>query len=114
MIFIDKIFKKSFFLLVLFSIFGVSAQKTNQFDANNKRTGIWRKYYPNQKIRYEGQFKNGKEIGVFKFYEESNAQYPAILKKYNEKSDTVEVSFYKSKGRLQSKGFFIDINIAVI
>ncbi len=106
--------KKYLKTFLFFSFFFVStihfAQKINQFDANKQRTGIWKKYHANQNIRYEGEFKNGKEIGVFKFYDESSPQFPTIIKKYSEKTDSVAVEFYLPNGKLQSKGFFIDKN----
>ena len=37
-------------------------EKINQLDANGDRTGIWKKYFNNNRIRYEGQFDAGKEI----------------------------------------------------
>ena len=36
----------------------MKAQKINQFDKNKKRTGIWKKYYSNKRIRYVGRFLN--------------------------------------------------------
>lgn len=106
--------KRVGFILIFFTCFFLSlkcnAQKINQFDKNKQRTGIWKKFYKNQKIRYEGQFKNGKEIGVFKFYDASSSQNPIIIKKFKEHTDSVEVEFYSNKGILQSKGFFIDKN----
>ena len=97
----------SVILSCFFSASRFYAQKINQFDANKKRTGVWRKFYPNKTIRYEGKFKNGKEIGVFKFYEKSSSKQPVIVKRYSEKSDSTKVEFYSSKGLLQSEGFFI-------
>ena len=46
-----------FFLLFFLFFFGTiatKAQKINQFTKDNKRTGIWKKYYTNKRIRYEG------------------------------------------------------------
>ncbi|MFY9241706.1 MAG: toxin-antitoxin system YwqK family antitoxin [Polaribacter sp.] len=104
--------KRVCFVLLFFSCFfsglEFNAQKINQFDANKKRTGIWKKYYPNDKIRYEGEFKNGKEIGVFKFYDISDSGNPTIIKTFSDKNDTVAVSFFSLKGKLQTKGFFIN------
>ena len=60
--------KRLIFISLFFSVFFgnniVFAQKTNQFDANKKRTGVWKKYYKNKRIRYSGEFKDGKEIGI--------------------------------------------------
>ncbi len=84
-----------------------SAQKINQFDKNKKRTGVWKKYYPNKRIRYQGQFKDGKEIGIFKFYDITTSGFPVITKKYSEFNDSVFVQFFTLKGKLQSKGMMI-------
>ena len=85
----------------------VYGQKVNQFDANKKRTGVWKKFYDNNTIRYEGAFKNGKEIGEFKFYRQGFPNYPSIIKKYKTTTDTVTVAFYSTKAKLESKGYFI-------
>lgn len=100
------------FVIVFFACFFLSesfyGQKINQFDANKKRTGVWKKYYKNKRIRYQGEFKNGKEVGVFKFYDISDSKNPTIIKKYNTANDSVAVTFYSLNGIKQSKGFFID------
>lgn len=84
------------------------AQEINQFDCNKKRTGLWKKYYPNKKIRYQGQFKDGKEVGVFKFYDITDSTNPTTIRTYSKTSNRVSVAFYSLKGVLQSKGFFIE------
>ena len=94
----------SFVFTMFFTIASI-AQKFNQVDANGKRTGEWRKYYENGDIRYKGQFKNGKEIGMFSFYERGGA-YPSIVKIFSEKSDTASVKFY-NKSRVKTKGKMI-------
>ncbi|WP_439131218.1 toxin-antitoxin system YwqK family antitoxin [Polaribacter sp.] len=96
------------FSTFFFATIDSNAQKINQFNDNNKRTGVWRKYHPNKRIRYTGRFKNGKEIGVFKFYDITDSKYPTIIKKFSATSDSVDVSFYSVNGVLKSKGFFVD------
>ncbi len=62
---------RAFILLLLFSIAGF-AQEINQFDANGKRHGMWKGYHNESKrLRYEGTFEHGKEVGVFKFYDDT-------------------------------------------
>lgn len=104
--------KRLGFVIVFFSCFFLSktsfAQKINQFDANKKRTGVWKKYYPNKRIRYQGQFKEGKETGVFKYFDISDSRYPIIIKKFNEENDSVAVSFYSISGKKQSEGVFVN------
>lgn len=104
--------KRLFFVFTFFTCFfmskNVNAQKINQFDVNKKRTGIWIKYHPNKRIRYKGQFLNGKEVGVFKFYDITDSKNPIAIKTFSNTSDSVSVSFFSLKGNLKSKGYFID------
>jgi antitoxin component YwqK of YwqJK toxin-antitoxin module len=101
--------KRLFFVLTFFTCFftslTINAQKINQFDANNKRNGVWKKYYPNKNLRYSGEFKNGKEIGVFNFYDITSSKHPVIIKKYLKNSDSLFVQFYSKKGILETEGF---------
>ncbi|TCP24677.1 antitoxin component YwqK of YwqJK toxin-antitoxin module [Tenacibaculum skagerrakense] len=84
------------------SSFIAFSQKTNQLDANGKRDGIWRKFYDNGDIRYEGEFQNGKEIGTFTFYNQGSS-YPSIVKIFSKKSDTATVKFF-NKSRVKTTG----------
>ncbi|CAM1333595.1 toxin-antitoxin system YwqK family antitoxin [Tenacibaculum aestuariivivum] len=95
-------------LLATFFIVSVKAQNINKFDANGSRTGVWKKFYNNGKIRYTGKFKNGKEIGVFKFYAKTSSLQPAIVKTYV--NDTAFVKFYDEFGKLKSEGKMIGKN----
>jgi antitoxin component YwqK of YwqJK toxin-antitoxin module len=81
-----------------------NAQKINQFDANHKRTGLWKKYHPNKRIRYTGKFNKGKEIGVFRFYDNTSSEKPVIIKTFFKDSDSLFVKFYSVKGTIKSEG----------
>lgn len=95
------------YILLLFTV-QIYAQSTiNQYDKEGKREGIWKKYYSNKRIRYQGQFKNGKEVGIFKFYSIKTSAYPIAIKKYQKNSNVIEVSFFSEGGILQSKGKMI-------
>ena len=100
--------KRLFFVLAFFACFftsaTINAQKLNQFDKNNKRTGVWKKYYPNKRIRYVGKFKNGKEVGIFKFYHIVSSKHPVIIKTFFENSDSLFVQFYSQKGKIETEG----------
>ena len=84
----------------------LSAQSINQFDANGKRHGIWEKTFEDTNIlRYEGEFLNGKEMGLFKFYKNINEK--AVLtatKQFNETDNKANVKFFTSKGKVISEG----------
>jgi len=91
------------FLLFSFQT-SLSQEKINQLNAKGKRTGVWKKNYNNGKIRYVGQFKNGKEMGVFKFYSALSSEHPVAIKTFENNSNLAKVSFYTVKGVLQSEG----------
>ncbi|EAR12047.1 Hypothetical exported 24-amino acid repeat protein [Polaribacter irgensii 23-P] len=107
-------FKKAFFVIIfLFCVCRtqtVVGQKINRFNKNHERTGIWKKYYPNKRIRYLGQFKKGKEIGVFKFYDASSSEVPVIIKTYYNNSDAVFAQFFTVEGTIKTEGFLEDKN----
>lgn len=103
-------FLKFITILLLLSSGIVSAQKINQFDKNKKRTGVWKKYYPNKRIRYIGQFKNGKEVGVFKYYSMIQSRYPSIIREFSTSSDSTFVKYFNNEGKLTTKGYMIGKN----
>jgi len=103
--------KRLFLVCISFSVFfavsAVNAQKHNQFNANKQRTGVWKKYYKNKMIRYTGQFKDGKEVGTFKFYDQNSSQFPMAIKKFHPKSDSVSVQYFFLNGMLKTTGLFL-------
>lgn len=99
--------KKLVFIFFLFNISNtVLSQTFNQYNENGKRHGVWRKYFDGTKVlRYEGTFKNGNEIGLFKFYK--NIKGEAVLsatRQFNDSTDLAEVKFLTSKGKVISEG----------
>ncbi|WP_428740531.1 toxin-antitoxin system YwqK family antitoxin [Tenacibaculum sp.] len=111
MINIKRIFSTTLLLSVFFMT-TAQAQKINQFDAEGKRDGVWKKYYDDNvnKIRYSGQFKNGKEVGTFKFYERNSYGVPSMTKDFSAKSDSAFVQFFTPKGKVKTKGWTIGKN----
>lgn len=106
--------KRLFFVFILFAFFlsgnDVVAQEHNQFDKNKKRTGLWRKYYSNKRIKYIGQFENGKEVGTFKFYNIKYSTYPEAIKVFKKDSDSVAVTYLYDNGKTRVTGAFIEKN----
>lgn len=97
------VFIFGFFTFYFMSV-NCNAQKINKFDENKRRTGVWKKYHPNKRIRYTGQFKGGKEVGVFKFYDITTSEKPVIIKTFYKDSDSLLVEFYTLKGKIKSAG----------
>lgn len=103
---IKRSFTVALLLLCFFSVESNFAQKYNRFNENGKRTGLWKKYHPNKRIRYTGEFKNGKEVGVFKFYSIVTSDHPIAIKTYFEDSDSLFVQFFDTEGRIETEGVF--------
>ena len=96
-------------LVLIFTYFFVAtgfAQDINQFDADGKRHGIWKKNFDGtQQIRYEGEFNHGKEIGLFKFYMlVKKKSVLSATKLFNANDNSAEVKFLTSRGKTISEG----------
>lgn len=80
-------------------------EETNNLDNQGKRHGYWKEYYDDSKSepKFEGQFKNGKRIGTFKFYEEGIKQ-PVAIMDFNETSNRAKAKFLTQQGKTISEG----------
>ena len=110
MIYLKKVFFVLVFLVCYCSSGAIFGQEINRFNTNNKRIGVWKKYHPNKRIRYTGQFENGKEIGVFKFYDITSSKHPVIIKTYYNNSDSVFAQFFTIQGKVKTEGFLNNKN----
>ena len=82
------------------------AQEFNRTDAKGRRQGTWRDFYPNGQLRYEGQFKNDKCKGTFRYYDEQG-----ILKATNEFDKSGEKALnktYAPNGRVVATGYYVN------
>jgi antitoxin component YwqK of YwqJK toxin-antitoxin module len=73
-------------------------------NAKGERIGVWKKDYPNGRIRYQGQFKDGKEVGVFKYYSIASSKHPIVVKTFLKETNRADVVFYSEEGIVESKG----------
>ncbi len=97
------------FFILLFGITSICAQEINQFDANGKRHGVWKKKFPGtDQLRYEGQFEHGKEIGVFNFYCKDCKKQPTCTRTYKGKGGVAKVQYFTASGKLVSEGDMIE------
>ena len=93
----------SFILLVGSTTSILVAQDFNQTDANGLKQGKWKKLYSNQRVRYEGQFKDDKPYGLFKYYYE-NGKLQATNNHVG--NGTVANHVYHPNGKIKAKGIF--------
>lgn len=91
-------------LAVLSFNFSFAQSDINKLDSEGRRHGVWKKYYNNDRIRYQGEFNHGKEIGTFKYYSAASSDHPITIKVYNNENDIADVTFYTETGVMQSKG----------
>ncbi len=91
-----------FFLFVSTIIF---AQDTNKLDKDGKKQGLWKGIYEESKRpRYEGTFEHGKEIGVFKFFDDTKVGTVIATREFNAKDNSCYTIFYNQKSNKVSEG----------
>lgn len=97
--------RTALFLFLSLQLNFVFPQKDiNQLDVDSLKTGVWMKFYKNGNLRYKGQFKKGKEYGVFKFYSEYYSNHPIVIKTFNELNDSCSVQFFYITGIRKAVG----------
>ena len=81
-------------------------QNINQFDADGKRHGVWKKNFENTNVtRYEGAFEHGKEVGEFKFYINlKNKPVLSAIRVFKSENNISDVTFFASNGKVISEG----------
>ena len=81
------------------------SQITNQIDATGNKHGLWKGYYEvSKKPRYEGIFNHGKEQGIFKFFDDTNAGTVIATREFNATDNSCTTIFYNQKGSKVSEG----------
>lgn len=96
-------------LLILFAIFSVNAQDINRLDEKGQKHGVWKGYHEESKrLRYEGKFEHGKEVGMFKFYDDTKVNPVIATREFNPKDNSCYTIFYNQKGMKVSEGKLIN------
>lgn len=100
--------KKSLFLFLqcttLLAQIGI-----NQLDSEQKKDGLWKGFYPESKrLRYEGTFSHGKEIGEFKFYDDTKAGTVIATRTFNANDNAAYTVFYDQSKNKVSEGKVIN------
>ena len=90
------------FFLLTSSLF---SQEYNKLDSNGKKHGIWKGIYEqSQRPRYEGNFNEGKEVGMFKFFDDTKAGTVIATREFNLKNNSCYTIFYNQKNNKVSEG----------
>lgn len=92
-------------LLVLSYTQTFGQEISNQLDSNGKKDGIWKGIFENSKRpRYEGTFKNGVEVGTFKYFDDTQAQTVIATRVFSENGKVAQTTFFDQKNNKVSEG----------
>ncbi len=95
------------FLLICFGAF--SQDSINKLDSNGQRHGLWKGFYEKSKRpRYEGVFKNGKETGIFKYYDDTKAGTVIATRDFSKNDGSCYAIFYDQKNNKVSEGKLVN------
>lgn len=86
--------------------FIANAQEVNRTDSKQRRQGRWVDYYANGQLRYEGQFKNGKCQGEFKYYDEQGNL--KATNTYDRSGDKALNKTYAPNGTMIATGYYVN------
>ena len=97
--------KSIIFLFFFNTLFSLAQTDFNKLDNNGKKHGVWKGLYPESKrVRYEGTFEHGKEVGVFNYYDDTKAQSLIATREFTAKDNSVYTIFYDQRKNKVSEG----------
>ncbi|MBP6557281.1 MAG: hypothetical protein KAX93_05910 [Flavobacterium sp.] len=95
---------KYIYLFLLQSLF-IYAQDFNKLDSNGMKHGLWKGVYEESKRpRYEGAFEHGKEVGVFKFFDDTKAGTVIATRDFTANNNSCYTTFFNQKSNKVSEG----------
>jgi antitoxin component YwqK of YwqJK toxin-antitoxin module len=91
-------------------------EEINRYDENQKKTGVWKSFYPGGNIKEEIQYLNGKLNGVYKIYHNNghlinvlNYENGEIVKKSDDFSTEIDLrEKFDEDGNLIFQGSYLD------
>ncbi|RVT71347.1 hypothetical protein EOD40_17045 [Flavobacterium sufflavum] len=100
------LYRVSLLVFMILSFCGLQAQNAfNNLDVNGKKDGLWKGFYPESKrLRYEGTFSHGKEIGEFKFFDDTKAGTVIATRTFNPNDNMAYTVFYDQSKNKVSEG----------
>lgn len=93
--------------LAIFTLLSTIAfsQETNKNDDKGQRHGLWKGIYDDTKYpRYEGTFDHGKEVGVFKYFDNTKATAVIATRDFSANDGSNYTVFFDQKGNKVSEG----------
>ena len=98
-----------YLIIILFFTTSIFAQPINQFDSNGKKQGLWKGINEESKRpRYEGTFEHGKEVGIFKFFDDTKAGTLIATREFNSNDNSCYSIFYNQNKNKVSEGKLVN------
>ena len=92
-------------VFLIFSISIFSQTDSNKLDANGKKVGLWKGVFEDTKRpRYEGTFDHDKEVGLFKFFDNTQACNLIATREFNTVDNSAYTIFYDVNKNKISEG----------
>ncbi len=94
-----------YFLIALVSLNSIFAQELNKLNDKGQKNGLWKGHYEqSNRPRYEGNFSNGKETGIFKFFDDTKAGTLIATREFATKDNSCYTIFYNQQNFKVSEG----------
>ena len=96
---------KIFLILLLNTIVGFSQTDFNKLDEKSLKHGVWKGFFEESKrLRYQGTFDHGKEIGTFNYYDDTKEASVIGVRVFEPKDNSVYTTFFDQKKNIVSEG----------
>jgi antitoxin component YwqK of YwqJK toxin-antitoxin module len=98
-----------YLVIILFFTTSLFAQTINQLDVNSKKQGLWKGIYEESKRpRFEGTFEHGKEVGMFKFFDDTKVGTVIATREFDMKDNSCYTICYNQNGSKVSEGKLVN------
>ena len=96
---------KIFLILLLNTIVGFSQTDFNKLDEKGLKHGVWRGFFEESKrLRYQGTFDHGKEIGTFNYFDDTKEASLIGVRVFEPNDNSVYTTFFDQKKNIVSEG----------
>ncbi len=98
-----------YLIFVFFFTASLFAQETNKLDDKGLKQGLWKGIYEESKRpRYEGTFEHGKEVGMFKFFDDTKVGTVIATREFNSKDNSCYTICYNQNKSKVSEGKLVN------
>ncbi len=78
----------------------------NSVNTEGQKTGYWKKYYDNGKLRYEGRFEKDKPVGLMRKYYKGGL--PQAIMNFGDNGNTAHAKLFYENGKIAAEGNYVN------